>query len=280
MKLAYILMAHKNQQQVIRLIKNLNTPNSTFFIHIDKKSEMTLTPDTLGSVNFELLEREEVNWGGFSQVAATLKGIKTIVNSADKFDYIILISGQCYPIKSNLMIERFFEEHYGQIFIDYFSMPYDGWDYGGMNRIEQYHFMDQASPDDATRKALPPRKFPEYLKPYGGSQWWCFPLGTAKYVLDFVDNHPDYVEFHKYSFVPDEMFFQTILLNADDSEIKDNIVCDGLRYIDWGKPEPPYPAILTSEDFNSIMNSGKFFARKFEMSIDSQVLDMIDEQRQ
>lgn len=278
-KLAYLLMVHKNQPQVIRLIRSLNSENTAFFIHIDKKSDILLTPNELGAVKIVPVEREYVKWGGFSQVTATLNGMKAIVNYPESFDYIIFLSGQCYPLKSNLFIKRFFEQHYGQIFIDYFPMPYAGWEYGGMNRIEQYHFMDENPPDDETISALPPRKFPEYLKPYGGSNWWCLPMNTAKYVLEFVDNHPDYFEFHKYSAMPDEMFFQTILLNSDNHQILDNIVCDGLRYIDWTKPDPPYPAILTTGDFPSIINSGKLFARKFDTEIDSQVLDMIDQQR-
>jgi hypothetical protein len=72
--------------------------------------------------------------------------------------------------------------------------------------------------------------------------------------------------------VPDESFFQTILIN---SRLADRIVNDDLRYIDWSEGRAS-PRILTSDDLDSLLASGDLFARKFDARVDERVLDMLD----
>jgi hypothetical protein len=39
MKIAYVVLAHRYPEQLIRLILRLNTENTSFFVHFDKKSD-------------------------------------------------------------------------------------------------------------------------------------------------------------------------------------------------------------------------------------------------
>ena len=43
-------------------------------------------------------------------------------------------------------------------------------------------------------------------------------------------DHPEFVSFFRRVFIPDELFFQTILVN---SELRNRIVNDDLRYMRW-----------------------------------------------
>ncbi|NEO00078.1 MAG: hypothetical protein F6K50_32805, partial [Moorea sp. SIO3I7] len=74
---------------------------------------------------------------------------------------------------------------------------------------------------------------------------------------------------YRNTLVPDESFIQSILLNQ--SMLK--IVNDNKRYISW---TPPYPAIMGVQDFESMITSGKHFARKFDDKVDAKVIDMLD----
>jgi hypothetical protein len=76
------------------------------------------------------------------------------------------------------------------------------------------------------------------------------------------------VRFFEHAYVPDEMFFQTLLLN---SPLASTIVNDDLRLIKW-----PGPAILTAADWNDILRSPDLFARKFDENVDASILDSID----
>lgn len=37
-RIAYIILAYKLPEQIIRLVNRLNTPESSFFIHIDSRT--------------------------------------------------------------------------------------------------------------------------------------------------------------------------------------------------------------------------------------------------
>ncbi len=82
------------------------------------------------------------------------------------------------------------------------------------------------------------------------------------------------MSFFKHTRVPDEVFFHSILLNAFDS---DEIVNDDLFYIDWTEHKSS-PTTLTTTHLTQIKKSQDLFARKFDITMDSKILDLIDSQ--
>ena len=102
MEKAYIILAHKNPNQLNRMIKRLNESHSYFYLHIDKNvllKDFENIPDLPGKIT--MVESIETQWGSFGIVAAVLNAMKLIDQSGKIFDRIILLSGQDYPIKSN-----------------------------------------------------------------------------------------------------------------------------------------------------------------------------------
>ena len=75
--------------------------------------------------------------------------------------------------------------------------------------------------------------------------------------------------------MPDEIFFQTILLNSPFQRMAVN---DNLRYIEWPNPDSGSPVILCKGDFGKLISSPKLFARKFDVTVDADVLDLIDQE--
>jgi hypothetical protein len=118
------------------------------------------------------------------------------------------------------------------------------------------------------------RKFPEGFRPFGGSSYWCLPRECIQYIYDLTIQQRAFVEFFKYVDVPDEIFFQTIVLNSPFREMAVN---DDLRYIDWKDPEAGSPGILLTSDFENLVASPKLFARKFDVRVDPEILDLIDQ---
>ena len=141
-KLAYIISAYKLPDQLVRLVSKLNTDASHFLIHVDEKTDEAVfrrMREPLRLPNIHFLERHRCYYGGFGHVKATLKGIDEIFRRRLPFDYVILLTGQDYPIKSNRQIDEFFLQQEGWSFMEYFRLPWDKWDYGGLNRIESWH---------------------------------------------------------------------------------------------------------------------------------------------
>lgn len=296
MKIIYIILGHKLLQQLVRLVNRISTENSTIIIHIDKKTDDITYRKILGSLrtynNVYFLERHVCNWGDFGIVKASLKGIQKIITLNIPGDYVIQLTGQDYPIKSNSEIQRFLEQSNGNSFLDYCTLPTENWHgNGGLDRITHFHFhffgRHVGFPNEhqfknriinlsysILSKLIPlSRKLPGELKLFGGSTYWCLSRDCIEYIYRFVQQNSSFVKFFKYVNIPNEIFFQTIILN---SILKDHVVNRNITYIDWSKPSPPYPAILCKEDFERLIDTDNLFARKFDASIDEEILDMID----
>lgn len=230
-----------------------------------------------------------------------IEGVRVIAESAIAFDYLICLSGQDYPIKSNEQIKSFLQQHKGNSFMRFYSLPYEGQHpWGGvisqrLTRIEYWHirrgdfyirlplkwsnYMNplsiKRSPLWLFLNLLLPRKrtFIKGFTPYGGSQWWCLTKTHVLYINDFIRRNKKFVDFFRYVHYSDEIFFQTILLN---SKFKDEVFNDDLRYIDWSTRDT-HPKVLTENDFESVSNSQQLFARKFDQAHSCRIIEMIDQ---
>jgi hypothetical protein len=104
LKVAHLILAYKNPEQVYRLAKSLYSPNTHIFIHIDKKVDQRQFQyiAALPNVNF-IRDRYYIVWGGYSITECYISGIKEIL-AHDKYDYVVLMSGQDYPLKAKCRV--------------------------------------------------------------------------------------------------------------------------------------------------------------------------------
>jgi hypothetical protein len=280
MKIAYIILAHKNPEQLVRLIHRLQDENTSFFVHLDQKTSHSVYSQLLEQLrdvpDILFVKRYRCYWGNYGIVNATIEAIKQLVRSTIDFDYAILLSGQDYPIKSIASINAFLDRNHGSEFMDSFALTsYNRWTdqgdcYQALNRVQYWHFRIRS------RHFYPPikRPLPKNFALYGGSQWWCLTRECINYVNAYIANHPAFVNYFKHTFIPDELFFQTIVSN---SPFRANMIHDDLRFIDWDHPNPVPPATMLKADFDRLVASPKLFARKFDITRDAEIFDLIDQ---
>lgn len=226
-----------------------------------------------------------MNWKGFSQVESTIKLLKCAITSGISFKHFVFLSGSDYPIKSNHYILDFFSNS-EKNYIDFKKISDDNsmisylknrsW----RRKLTMWHFYDTLKINWNAHGnqyklfiyrifiicnlllnlILPKRKFFKEFEAYVGSQWWSIDENTVKYILKFYENNLEFINYYKYTDSPDEMFFQTLILN---SPFKENTVNDNLRYIDWDRCREG-PAILNEKDYGVLKTSEKLYARKFD----------------
>jgi hypothetical protein len=222
----------------------------------------------LADVDVTYLPRHACHWGGFGHVRASLKGIGELVTSGADPDYTILLSGQDYPIKPNAFIQEFLERGDGRSFFLHFPLPTENWSHGGLDRLRDWHLRWRG-----VHVRLPLRRsLPGGLRPWGGSAYWIVSRSALRTIAGFVDANPEYVRFFEHVDIPDELFFQTILLNSPEAE---RCVDFRLHHTEWSRE--PAPAILVKDDFPQLVSSSCLFARKFDAAVDGEILDLIDE---
>jgi len=257
-------------------------------VHIDKRVDIEDFEciRQLGD-NVKLVPRVRTEWGSFGLVAATLNGLRAIYASEDKFPVISLLSGQDYPLKPNTYIDAYFRSSSHKIFMEHYPLPnYAKWENGGgMYRVNKYFlgfgflskYMARTLNFLSGYLGLLRRKMPCGMLPYAGSQWWTIDWHTLEYILDYVQRHKIYTQFHRWTFAPDELFFQGILLNAKDQGLKKKLSNDNKRYMKWMSANSGHPDVLRRGDLEDLLRSDALFARKFDVTKDTEVLDLIDE---
>lgn len=290
MKLAYLITAYDKPEHLNRLCTALHEDDDGVFVHIDAKSRSTFSLPDLPRLQ-HIADPIVVYWGGFSMVRAILKLLETAVKK-DDHDYFLLLSGSDYPIRSNAAIHDYFTAHAGEECINISPMPENGKDW---YRTDYPYF------ETDTTRALPsrvknftngwikrlgikkhlPKQYSSYTL-YGGSTWWALSRKAVEYILEFVRENPAFVSFYNYSFIPEELFFQTILGNSPFKPHLRNSV----TYADWAIPDSPHPVYLNESHFAMLQKKtlpstygnkkmDPLFARKFGPGSET-LLEMID----
>jgi hypothetical protein len=277
MKIAHLILVHKDPKQLVRLIEKLSHPDADIYVHLDRKTPVAGFLSVLKMPNVHPINnRVKVHWGSYSIVQATLNGFKQILSAKKKYDYINLLSVSDYPIKSNAEIHGFFAKNPDKIWMEYFTQDSEWWQ-KIKTRVTKYHLTDYNFRGSYTvstllNKFFPDRQAPDNLEFVGRSQWLTITEESARYIILYLQDNPKVEKFFKLTWGADEVLLQTILYN---SHLKDKIVNNNLRYTDWSD-NGDSPKVLTIADAEKLQKSPHLYARKFDMAIDSEVMDYID----
>ncbi len=300
----YLIQTHTNPEQVYRLIDAIqksSTNNQIIISHDFTNCDLDIIYlEKLGIKVFS----GKGGRGDFLSVQCYLNAIKWLINNRIKYDWLIYLSGQDYPIKPISEIDLFLSKTDYDGFMEYFDVFSSESHWSIQEGKSRYLFKYQTI--DLLRKVpnwikqlLLPIKIINYLQPffrinlayemfgvrrkslfhqyfvcYGGSFFTTLSRKCVEYLYNFCESHPEIIEYYKEVCVSDESFIQTILVNSRQF----NLCNDNKLYFDFSQTCNGRPKILTSNDYNAIMESQAHFARKFDISIDSQILDILDKE--
>ena len=202
--------------------------------------------------------------GNIKLVQATLDGMR-FFRDLD-LNYFINMSGQCYPLKPISLVEKQLSD--GLSHIEFAPIP--GWglkgENDGLDRINYrwFNLLGRMIRIPRIRRSLP-----ENMKPYGGAAWLCLSKTHMDYIVDYLASHPNVLKFYQHLKFPDEMVFQTVLMN---SQFAGQVLNRLEWYVDW-RGRIGRPAILTVNHIPDLLACGRLFARKFE---DDQLFKVIE----
>jgi hypothetical protein len=269
-----LVMAHSHEELLLKLLASLQHQQVLVFVHIDKKSQ-ALFEKLSKQPGIRLIQnRVNVQWAHISQVEAVFTSYKEIKASGNEAGHWIVISGQDYPIQPIDKLVHFLSSKQAKSYIS-FSPLKEEWP--AAQKRYRYHYY---IPMEKIRRGLMMltgirRKFPLGLKPYGGSQWINLAGKHMDYIVDYCNRNPELMKFMKTARFPEEMLFQSILMN---SEYKSDCISNDLRFVKWeeGKSNPE---ILTEQYYEAIREAKeKFFARKFDLRRSAKLIGLLEEQ--
>lgn len=293
MAVAYLVLGHRLPEQVARLVDRLRHPEDLVWVHIDGKVDVApfqsaVVPDQARGVVAWASRRTTCHWGGYGIVAATLDGMREVLQLRPDVTHVVVLSGQDYPIATQESVRAFFDRHANTTFMfakaageprpaeDRLATNDDWWWSGNEDHLRRWHYRLPhrwgAVPNRLT-PFVPLRRLPAGLVPHQGSAFWAMDAQTVAYVLDFLERRPDVVRFFARSYIPDENLFHMVVMSGPRAA---SVVQDDLHYIRWEPVHRTHPEVLRVEDAPHMLRSAKLFARKFDAALDSAVLDLLD----
>jgi hypothetical protein len=270
--LAYLILVHRYPEQFKRMFKAIHDPANRYLVHVDKNSGPDLEADIRAFLaaypNAEVLESKRALWGGYSLVDAELRGMARLLEMGEDWEFFINLSGQDFPLASQGRIRSFLDANRGREFIRVLDQAKIRPD--TMGRVLQ-HVVEQA---DRIIDSLATRLFLDNATPYIGNQWKI----VSRTFCRFVCHDPSverYKAFYRNTFIADEGFFQTVMMNT---AAHGEIVNDDKRMIDW-VPDGDIklrPRTFTAADAGQLTASTALFARKFDAETDAEILDILE----
>lgn len=298
MKIAYLISAYTDPDQLNNLINKLDDKDTRFFIHIDKKVSIKPFIDVILKYPHAKIIKKQilVQWGGFGQVLYQKAMLEEMINSRILFDRVFIISGQDYPLISNKEIEKELSKDIKKEYITGFNLTKCN-NLSQLKNICWYHFFRDLPVKSYTLKKifsggarlilriLPFRKKPFLLintshwDIYKSSSYMCLTFECAKFVYEQLCTNKKLNSYFKTSYIPEEMVIPTIIFNSDYAEkatlIEDSNNLQAISSITNFHYDKAIK-VYTLNDYEELKQCNKMFARKFSSTLSKTLMDKLN----
>ncbi|XP_013406220.1 beta-1,3-galactosyl-O-glycosyl-glycoprotein beta-1,6-N-acetylglucosaminyltransferase 3 [Lingula anatina] len=274
--IAYSMVVFKEVEQVERLLRAIYRPQNLYCFHVDKKSPENFYIAVRQISNcfenvFIASKRIDVQWGQYSVLEADLICMEELLKKSRKWKYFINLTGQEFPLKTNLELVKILKTYNGANDIE-----------GTVKRRNMNRFKDLPTP-------------PYNITPMKGSVH----IVASRPFVDFVLNDPKAKEFHEWdkkAGIPDESFFTTLNHNPQlgapgaftgkDPETHPEKKPFNTRFKNWGDWPFDYPChgkrvrmvcIFGIGDLPLLMQRKEFFSNKFYLDYEPLAYDCMEE---
>lgn len=281
-KQAILIIAHNNQYILEKIIETLDSEYFDFYIHIDRKSNLDVKKiKSIGKISkVTILKQIDVRWAGYSQVQCELLLLKEAVKYGT-YDFMHLISGVDFPIKTATEIYQYFYENKETEFVHFQSEAFPE---EKVKWIKYYHFFRKFSRKNNLLKVLEEvslwfqkviginRMKKSNFQFMTGANWFSITNDFATYV---VSKEKEIEKQYRNTRSADEIFMQTLLFN---SKFRDRVKMPNyinnysscMRCIDW---ERGTPYTYDINDLEMLKKSNYMFARKFDSNKDKEIIE-------
>ena len=313
----FMIMCHKNAEQVLRLARRCISKESDVVIHAD----INMSSDEYeklfqASKNIKGLYLTENRYHGELDCRSLVDIAMEMVKMAKQvechrgtnYKYYALLSGQDYIIKSIEIINSQLNEFYPKPYIDCTPYSRNNWVYHKFKGNKSVHSFKKWINENFKKRGTPIRRFFNLLQVifakvveklsftdhsvlskngielYGGSAWWILPDRAINYIYNEYINNSKTVELLLGTWTPEESFFQIMTKRSPVGDLVEvnsyETVAQNCKtwayFSDEGKPFKGHPYIFTVSEYEKLINSDFWFARKFDITVDENILDMLD----
>lgn len=291
MKLAHLILAHKDSTHIGRLSRKLSG-YSDVYVHIDLSVDEEPFRNAVGNVDnvFFVRQRFRCWWGGYNVIQAEMELLMTAMQ-AQTYDRLVFLQGADYPLKSGKDILSFFRLHKNTEFIRCSPCSYSKdphlyrrcccyWFYDDPNLLKRVWNKLNMILSIPLRSSVIHEKDMK-LEVYWGCAQWALTGECARYIINFYLSHKKVNQWFKHAFPVDELYINTIVMNSafaqntlykNQEVIKMLVNLRNLHYFEY----PSAVKVFTIEDFKMLQNLDELYCRKVNTDESTELLDMID----
>ena len=276
MRLAYLIIAHQQPEQLAQMLYCIQHPDNVYLVMPDSKgltgSEPALQAVVRRHPNVFIAPARDMRWASWSLMQARLDGIRELLARPEPWEVLINLSGQDFPLKSQEEIRAFFAANEGRNFLDIVE-PEKVWNdpYARIQRI----------------RLEPPFMKSGWNVPKLRIDRWSRHLGQARYVggrpymaltrsfcQHFIESShlPRWVKTLRHGYRPVEVLPHSFIMNSPHADTVENCL---LHEEDWSAGGS-HPKVFTLADRERLERSDKLFARKFDSRQDSEILRVLE----
>lgn len=238
-------------------------------IHVDKSAAPAVWSQIVEELgedpNVAFCDRVKCGWGEWSLVLATLNALKMARGKWPDATHFYFISGDCMPTKPRAYIARYLDEN-DKDFVEHNDFYESDWIKTGIkeDRLRYRHYFNER-----TRKALfygalklqralgMERSTPKGLTIYIGSQWCVLRRSTVDKVLALTASRKDIPRFFATTWIPDETYFQSLVMHVVPREQVENRTLTFLAFSDYG-----LPLVFHDDQYDLVRTQPHLFTRK------------------
>jgi hypothetical protein len=313
MKHVFFILAHKNISQLVRLVNRISN-QFDIVIHLDEKyilSEIDSEMISQLPSNVYLTNRRiSIDLASFDMIEVLNLFLEVLKVNKYKYktnyNYVGLISGQCYPIMNVGKIKTDMDKKYPNLIIN--SVSIKDADrlvsvYSRHRFIKYHNYINKVTkykiPKMIAKTPLyiaeiiytlfhksPKRLSQELgLELHCGYAWWILPLYVVVDLINNVNSSKKLRFLFRHTLAPEEHFFQTLIKSLDyynhliyDDDLKLSQTLVFFEHPNKGLSRDGHPFTLTYDDREYLKYSNHYFARKFDDKLDEKILDYIDDE--
>jgi len=309
--IAYHILCHDNFKQVSRLIESLYSEADTFLIDIDdgKKPNTKAINGWLKKDNVHVKHDANIGWGASGTLRKTFNGALSLLELDANWEYYVVLSGQDLPLKSNTHIKEVlakgaknrinFIRCYEPPVLDLADIPINNkgkrcmqWGDRGHTRvfakpgaIDPQHGMYARTLVDVAevgeQGAVYVGTADPFLRKYRAEYFSKYPFHTGanwfnlhRSFIEHMAEDPFTYELYsalKTSFIPDESFFQTCIMNGP---FRHTVSQNYGRLI--LRPGPvPKVKVFERSDWPVISECSELYGRKFDSRHDARIINTV-----
>jgi hypothetical protein len=296
MALAFHILAHRAPGQVERLIRAVLRPEHILVLHFDRRAPRAL--HVLGHrlaaqhPNVILQRPRAVVWSGWQGLHTQLEAIGLALAHPLPWTHFITLSGADFPLQPVATTATQLAATPEASYVSWFDPIETGIWSDARERIARYHIASPLLSRVLTipglgrrlraglgwkNQALPwiqgvRRKYPDGW-PYLGGLNWCMIARPACAWLDSDPAARAFAQWVRHVAIPDEMYFQSTLCSSHAPGRAENRSGHYVEFL----PRALNPTVFTAADLPRLLASGRPFARKFDETLDAEILDLLEQ---